>query len=249
LKLQALLWDVDGTLAETERDGHRVAFNLAFEEFGLDWFWDEHRYGELLRVTGGRERLLLDMRSRADAPDEPRREALAVALHACKNTHYAQLVDSGAVQLRPGVLDLMTDCAAAGVRLAIATTTSRSNVEALLATALGDPWRTRFAAVLCAEDAPLKKPDPQVYHRCLAALDLPASAVLAVEDSPAGVAACVAADVPVIVTRSHYFAHEAVPGALAVGPGLAHAEGWSPATARPGRITLAQCAQWLDCAY
>jgi len=249
LKLQALIWDVDGTLAETERDGHRVAFNLAFAEFGLDWFWDEYHYGELLRVAGGRERLLLDMETRADAPDESRREALAAALHACKNTHYARLVDSGALQLRAGVRELMGDCAAAGVRLAVATTTSRSNVDALLAMALGDAWRARFAAVLCAEDAPLKKPDPQVYLRCLAALGLPGSAVLAVEDAPAGVAACRGAGVPVIVTRSHYFAHDAVPGALAVGPGLDRAEGWSPATALPGRITLAQCAQWLDIAH
>jgi phosphoglycolate phosphatase-like HAD superfamily hydrolase len=131
--LKAVLWDVDGTLAETERDGHRVAFNRAFESLGLAWRWDVDRYGELLAVTGGRERILHDMASRPDAPaSEAAREQLARRLHARKTEIYAGIAGHGQLPLRPGVRELMEACLAQGVRMGIATTTSRPNVEALL---------------------------------------------------------------------------------------------------------------------
>ncbi len=242
--IHALIWDVDGTLAETERDGHRVAFNLAFEEFGLRWRWSETRYGELLQVAGGRERLLTDMDTQPDAPPIDARAALATALHGSKNAHYARLVARGGIGLRPGVFDLMGDCAAQGMPMAIATTTSRSNVEALCEATLGRDGLRRFAAIVCAEDAPTKKPDPLVYRLCLARLGLRAQQVLAIEDSPAGVAACNAAGVPVIVTRSHYFADAPMISALATGSGLDDVAGWSRPAARSSRITLAQLSAW-----
>ncbi len=136
-QLKALLWDVDGTLAETERDGHRLAFNQAFESFGLNWHWDEAHYGVLLRIAGGRERLLHDMAARPDAPlraDE--RAALASAIHASKNAIYADIVGgtggtgSDGIPLRDGVLGLMQQCRDSGVHMGIATTTSKANVEA-----------------------------------------------------------------------------------------------------------------------
>ena len=140
-RLKAVVWDVDGTLAETERDGHRVAFNLAFEALGLPWRWDVARYGELLTVTGGRERLLRDMGTHAEAPALlSEREALARRLHERKNQFYAELVQDGAITLRPGVVELMAQCADRGVRMALATTTSRSNVAALLRVHLGSRW-------------------------------------------------------------------------------------------------------------
>src|SRR4029077_14073248 len=121
--LRGVIWDVDGVLAETERDGHRVAFNLAFEQKGLPWRWDEACYGALLRVSGGRERMLWDMARRADAPHEPRaREALARELHVRKNALYAEMVAAGRVPLREGVAALMDECLARSVRMAIATT-------------------------------------------------------------------------------------------------------------------------------
>ena len=244
--LRALIWDVDGTLAETERDGHRLAFNLAFEEYGLSWYWNEQRYGELLQVTGGRERLLFDMDTRDDSPAHGAdRNELAAALHAGKNRHYARLVADGVVTLRAGVRELMQDCAQEGLPMAIATTTSRSNVEALLSAHFGGAGLRRFAAILCAEDAPAKKPDPLVYRLCLQRLGVSASEVVAREDSPAGVAACAALGVPVVVTRSHYFACDEVQGALAVGPGLGEAHGWMPAAAWHGRIALEQIRAWL----
>ncbi len=242
--LRALLWDVDGTLAETERDGHRVAFNRAFAAAGLDWHWDVTRYGELLTTTGGYERILRDMATQADAPgSQTAREALARHLHQHKNVLYAEIVAAGGIALRPGVAALMSDAAAAGIALGISTTTSRSNVDALLAAAFGPQWADRFAVIACAEDAPRKKPDPQVYQVALQRLDIPADAALAIEDSPAGVRAAVAAGIPVVVTRSIYFADADLSGALATGPGLNDTAGWQPALTGE-HVSLQQLIAW-----
>ena len=228
--LGALLWDVDGTLAETERDGHRVASNLAFEALQLPWHWDDARYAELLRVTGGRERLMHDMRTRDDAPAQAgQRATLARALHARKNTIYADLVRAGLIPLRPGVQGLMRQCSERGVRMGIATTTSRSNVDALLGAHLGARWTQWFAAVVCGEDVQRKKPDPEVYLKALHALGIDPLEVACIEDSPAGVAAARAAGIPVIVTRSTYFADATLEGAAAIGPHLGQRRGWRPA--------------------
>ncbi len=232
---RALLWDVDGTLAETERDGHLPAFNRAFAELGLPWRWDQALYGELLHVTGGRERLLHDMATRADAPAEPAaREALARELHALKNRHYAALVQAGGLPLRPGVRALMDECWAQGVPMGIVTTTSRSNVQALLGCHLGPDWEQRFAVVVCGEDVERKKPDPQAYALALQMLGLTPGEAVALEDSPAGVAAARAAGVPVLLTPSAYFPDSGLAGVLARGPGLQHRNGWQPCLAEAG---------------
>jgi HAD superfamily hydrolase (TIGR01509 family) len=244
--LRAVLFDVDGTLAETERDGHRVAFNQAFEALALPWRWDEAAYGELLAVAGGRERLLHDLQRRSDAPvSAAGREALAAQLHRLKTDCYGRIVRQGALHLRPGIVALMADCEAAGVAMGIATTTTGANVDELLTYHLGAAWRARFATVVCAEEAPRKKPDPQVYQLALAALGEPARAVVAIEDSPAGVEAARRAGLGVIVTRSRYFPHGDYPAALSVGPSLGQPQGWQPA-AREGteRIDLTQIALW-----
>ena len=215
--MRALIWDVDGTVAETERDGHRVAFNQAFEAAGLPWRWSVERYGELLQVTGGRERLLHDMTQHADAPPlGAERDALARRLHALKNQRYAQLVAQGGIVARPGVLRLMDECARAGVPLAVATTTSRGNVVALFASLFGPAWATRFATVVCAQDAPRKKPHPQVYQLALQRLGLVGADAFALEDSPNGLAAARAAGVACAITRSAYFAHAQFEGAALV---------------------------------
>jgi HAD superfamily hydrolase (TIGR01509 family) len=244
--IRALLWDVDGTLAETERDGHRVAFNQAFAAAGLPWRWSTARYGELLAVAGGRERLLHDMQTRPDAPaDEAARTRLARQLHELKNARYAAIVARGTLRLRAGVRPLLADCAAGGVPLAIVTTTSRANVRALLERQLGADWAAHFAAVVAAEDAPRKKPDPQVYLTALAALALAPEEAVAIEDSPAGLEAAYRAGVPVLLTRSHYFPTTPAAGTLAAGPSLGQARGWQPAApASAVRITLAQVARW-----
>jgi HAD superfamily hydrolase (TIGR01509 family) len=228
--MKALIWDVDGTLAETERDGHRVAFNQAFELHRVPWYWNEWHYGELLQVTGGRERLLKHMQSRADAPfDQAEREALAQRLHVTKNERYADLVRDGAIPLRPGVLELMEQCRARGVAMAIATTTSRANVAALLSAQLGVRWRDWFRVVLCGEDTTAKKPHPEVYDRAVRALGIEAAQAVAVEDSPNGALAARAAHVPVIVTRSVYFREARFEDVLAIGDALDAVDSWHPA--------------------
>jgi HAD superfamily hydrolase (TIGR01509 family) len=244
--LGAILWDVDGTLAETERDGHLKAFNQAFEALGVAWRWSDARYAELLKVAGGRERLLHDMQGRTEAPADSReREALAARVHHLKNTLYAGIVARGGLPLREGVRDLLADCARAHVRMGIVTTTSRSNVEALLENHLGVNWESAFAAVVCAADAPLKKPHPQAYLLALARLQLPPQNALAMEDAPAGVDAALAAGIPVIVTRSAYFAGFEPKGALAWGPSLGAPGGWHPAAdSRATRIDLEQISAW-----
>lgn len=248
--MKALLWDVDGTLAETERDGHRVAFNLAFAERGLPWTWSEAHYGRLLAVTGGRERLLHDMASRSDAPPQVLREALAAELHRRKNTIYAQRVAAGTLALRPGVAELIAEARNQGLRMAIATTTSRDNVDALLSATLGRGWRAMFAAVVCGEDVERKKPDPEVYQCALRQLGLGPLDTLAIEDSPGGVAAARGAQVPVIVTRSAFFRDAIVEDAIAIGPGLGRRDGWRPALPDrgEGRIRLADLQRWRELA-
>lgn len=226
--LRALLWDVDGTLAETEREGHRIAFNQAFAEHGLDWHWDVTRYGDLLGVTGGRERLLYDMQSRSDAPESrAQREALARILHQRKNAIYAERVTQGYVPLRDGVTRLWESCLRAGVRMGIVTTTSRSNVAALLTAHLGVTWQKYFACVVCGEDVLAKKPDPEAYRLALQQLQLCAEQVIAVEDSPGGLLAAQSAGIACIVTPSTYFPDDAsYASAIALGPGFHQAHGW-----------------------
>jgi HAD superfamily hydrolase (TIGR01509 family) len=246
--LAAVLWDVDGTLAETESDGHLVAMNAAFAELGIPWRWHERRYGELLRVAGGFERLLFDMESQPWAPasmDE--RRALAQRIHVLKNQRYKERVESGALPLRPGVRELFDECEASGIHMAVVTTTSHGNVAALLGLQLGPQWRDRFAAVVCAEDAPVKKPDPQAYRIVLERLRLRPEQTVAIEDSAMGRAAATAEGIPVVITRSRYFPDDPVPGALAVGPSLGTRAGWSPGLdGEPGRVGLADICHWHE---
>jgi HAD superfamily hydrolase (TIGR01509 family) len=246
--IRSILWDVDGTLAETERDGHLRAFNQAFEAQDIPWRWSEQRYGELLAVAGGRERLLYDMRSQSGAPADPQEQlAMAERVHRCKNDFYASIVAGGELPLREGVRELLEDCERSGVRLGIVTTTSRSNVEILLQTHLGKDWEARFATVVCAREAPQKKPHPQAYLIALEALQLRAHEAVAMEDAQAGVAAAQAAGVPVIITRSYYFAAGESPGVLAAGPSLGRIDGWQPAAdTRAERVGLEQIIRWSE---
>jgi HAD superfamily hydrolase (TIGR01509 family) len=246
--LKALLWDVDGTLAETERDGHRVAFNLAFEDFGLGFRWDDARYGELLRVAGGRERLVADLEQRGEPASAEARETLATQVHERKNAYYGELVRDGRLELRPGVRELMDECDASGIAMGITTTTGEDNLDALLTRQLDADWRERFATIVNGDHVAQKKPDPEVFERAIAELGIEPSAAVAIEDSPDGADAARRGGVPVIVTRSRYFRDAGFEGAVAIGPGLHTRAGWRPEPPdggqRDGRIRLDDITAW-----
>lgn len=200
MALRALLWDVDGTLAETERDGHRLAFNRAFAELGVPLHWDGLRYGELLAISGGRERIAAALEElRGDRPSPE----LVADLQARKQRHYTALVAAGELQLRPGVAALIGEAHAAGLPQAIVTTSGRKAVAALAEHLLG-PLAPCFSVWVCGDDVARKKPDPEAYHRALAQLGLPAGAALALEDSGNGLAAADQAGVACLLTLSHY---------------------------------------------
>lgn len=222
MKLEALIFDVDGTLADTEL-AHLAAFNQAFAQEGIGWQWDVPLYTQLLEVSGGKERMLHYWKQvRPDVTDLGNGVQATIArLHELKTAAYEQAVRDGAVQLRPGVLALIEAAHAEGLRLAIATTTSPVNIVALLRRAIGPDWQRFFTVVEDASTAPRKKPDPMVYQQTLARLALPAAACLAFEDSANGLMAARTAKLATIVTPNDFTAHHDFAGALRVLPDLA----------------------------
>ncbi len=230
--LQALIFDVDGTLAETE-SAHLEAFNRAFAELGMDWVWTDEMYLHLLDVSGGKERILRYWQQLDPALDAQAVQGQIDQIHACKTTIYENLVSSGRVSLRPGVLALIHEARQAGLKLAIATTTTPVNIAALLRGPLGEHWREYFAAIGDAATAPLKKPHPQVYLQVLAELDLPAHACLVIEDSSNGLRAATAAGLATLITTNRYTLHHDFGDALRVVPDLR-------------QVTLAQLRDWQN---
>ena len=233
--LAALIFDVDGTLADTEL-AHLTAFNHAFAAQGMGWAWDVPRYTELLEVSGGKERILHHWQQvqpgLKDIGSGSALQAEVDRLHAIKTAAYEEAVRDGAVQLRPGVLDLLAAASDAGLRLAIATTTSPVNIAALLRAAIGPDWMRYFTVVEDASTAPRKKPHPQVYQQTLQRLGLPASACVAFEDSANGLRAATGAGLATVITPNGFTAHHNFDGALRVLPSL-HGVG------------LADLRQWL----
>lgn len=209
--LRALIFDVDGTLAETE-ELHRRAFNETFAAQGLGWHWSPEDYRRLLRTTGGKERIA---RFVAEQGGDPARLDIA-ALHRAKTARYAALMAAGGLRLRPGIAGLMAEARAAGLRLAVATTTSAPNVEALCQACFGRAAAQLFDVIAAGDAVAAKKPAPDVYLLALAGLGLEPKQALALEDSRNGLLAARAAGMDCIVSPSAYTAGEDFGGAARV---------------------------------
>ena len=224
-QLKAVIFDVDGTLAETERDGHRIAFNKAFEQHQLDWYWDEALYGELLAVTGGKERIryyLSDFNTGFEFAGDL--TELIKALHASKTKHFVALLENKAITLRPGVVRLINELRNSNLRMAIATTTTPENVTALIKNTLGEHAMEWFDCIAAGDIVPAKKPAADIFDYCLEQIGFSADECIALEDSANGVRSSCAAGIPTIVTFNAYTQEDDFTGALSVFNHLGEAD-------------------------
>ena len=213
-QLEALIFDVDGTLADTEGDGHLVAFNMAFKAAGLDWHWSGELYGQLLAVTGGKERIryYLDEfypTERGEKFSSPATQDEAFIdfvadLHAAKTNYYKQLMEEGAVPLRTGVVRLFNEAREANLRLAIATTTTPGNVTALLTHTLGEDSIDWFEVIAAGDIVPAKKPAADIYVYAMQQMNLKPEQCLAFEDSHNGILSSKGADLKTVITINDY---------------------------------------------
>ena len=185
MALRALIFAVDGTLANTERDGHRPAYNAAFKEVGLSWHWDEKFYGSLLKICGGLERLRYYAEHHDPAVNaRPDRDELLARIHEIAVRNYQRRLAEGHIRLRSDIGQLICDARTDGVRLAIASSSCEQNIVGLLKTHLGPKADDWFEVIASGDDTPAKKPAPDLYKNALAKLGLPPRDCLAVEDSP-----------------------------------------------------------------
>jgi HAD superfamily hydrolase (TIGR01509 family) len=205
----ALIFDCDGVLADTERDGHRPAFNQAFAEAGLDVVWDEAEYARRLKIGGGKERIA------SLFPDAEERRDEILALHKRKTAIYKEIVRAGKLPARPGIARIVDEAIAADWTLAVASTSAEESVRAVLEHAVGDANAERFA-VFAGDVVPAKKPDPAIYVLALEELDLAREDAIVIEDSRNGLLAAVGAGLRCVVTVSGYTAEEDMSEAVMV---------------------------------
>jgi beta-phosphoglucomutase-like phosphatase (HAD superfamily) len=204
MSIEALIFDVDGTLADTE-EAHRIAFNLAFERYRLGWVWSRGEYRRLLNVTGGKERIAayIEMLT-PSAAERKRLSALVPVIHAEKTRFFGAVVADGGVPLREGVARLIGEALIAGWRLAIASTTTAANIDALLGATLGPRGLDHFSVIACGDQVRAKKPAPDIYRLVLANLGLPPERAIALEDSANGLASAVGAGLWTLVTPTYW---------------------------------------------
>ena len=218
--VKAIIFDCDGVLVDTERDGHRVAFNQAFKAIGLDLEWDVPTYGELLVVGGGKERIryYFDKYGWPAGRSESQDELIAL-LHKTKTDFFTDIIASGQLPLRPGISRIVDEAIAAGVRLGVCTTSAPKAIDGVL-DLFGAARKAKFEFVLAGDVVSRKKPDPEIYELAKQTLGLPASECVVVEDSRNGLLASSGAGIPTLITTSTYTKDEDFTGALKVVPEL-----------------------------
>lgn len=250
MSLAALLFDVDGTLADTEKLGHRPAYNKAFKELGLSWSWGPKLYRRLLRQPGGRERLdhyLHRYEPELGEHAEPvarDRAAWVADVHKTKSRHFQRLLKQGKVPLRPGIARLMREADAAGIRIAIVTNASRATLEPVLKHSLGEALRSHVELVVCSEEVARKKPAPDLYQYAMERMGLNAQQCVALEDSAMGLAAAHAAGIATVITVNENTAGEDFSKAALVVDSLGEAE--HPSTVVQGAALQADYVSLAD---
>lgn len=232
--MQALIFDCDGVLVDTERDGHRVAFNAAFAGLGLDVDWSVARYAELLKTAGGKERMTRHFEEAGWPEGEPDHAALIGRLHVLKTDLFMKLIEAGGLPLRPGIARIVDEAIAAGIRLAVCSTSNERAVQAVVDVMLGAE-RAAHISVFAGDVVPKKKPDPAIYRLAATTLGLDPARCLVIEDSNNGLRAAKAAGMACLVTVSSYTAEEDFSLADRVVPDL-----------DTGRIGLAQCRALVE---
>jgi len=218
--MKAIIFDCDGVLVDTERDGHRVAFNRAFAAMGIDAEWDVALYAELLLIGGGKERMRHYFEKygwpedRSETHDE-----LIVALHKKKTEIFTDIIASGQLPLRPGVQRIVDEAIAAGVRLGVCTTSAPKAIDGVL-DLFGPERKAKFEFVHAGDIVSRKKPDPEIYELAKKTLGLPPSDCIVIEDSRNGLLAATGAGFPTLITVSTYTGGEDFSEAAAVVPEL-----------------------------
>lgn len=202
-RLTTVIFDMDGTLADTE-EVHRQAFNLAFDDFNLDWHWSRKEYEELLVISGGRERMRQYALDDEDFKMPPDLDEYVAGIHKLKTNHYARMLVEGHVMLRPGVRRIIDECREAGFRLAIATSSQLTNVDTLLDHNLPSDWRSWFEIVASCDIVESKKPSPAVYQYVMKQMNVSPKECLALEDTRNGFLSGQAAGIQTVIT-THYF--------------------------------------------
>ncbi len=223
--MKALLFDCDGVLADTERDGHRPAFNLAFSQAGLGITWDVPTYGELLRIGGGKERLRHYFDTRGWPVPEVARDDLVARLHRLKTDLFLRIIEGGQLPARPGVARIVDEAASIGLTLAVCSTSNERAVHAVVTHLLGPQRRRAFAGLFAGDIVPRKKPAPDIYLHAARLLGVAPSHCLVVEDSANGLQAARAAGMRCLVTTSAYTAAEDFTGAARIVPDLGEPPG------------------------
>jgi HAD superfamily hydrolase (TIGR01509 family) len=244
MPLEALIFDIDGTLADTE-EGHRCAFNLAFERCRLGWRWERGEYLGLLRITGGKERLAHYI-AQLDLGEGEKKQLVAriPEIHAEKTKFYSSMAGDGGIPLRPGIARLIGEAREAGVRLAIASTTTRANIDALLRATLGAQAGSMFSAIACGDEVAKKKPAPDIFTLALRRLEVPAANAIAFEDSTNGLRAAASAGLWTVVTPTLWTEGSDFASAGLLLPHLGDPD--EPLADEPGRAL--QRAAWLTLA-
>ena len=209
MSIKAVFFDQDGVIIDTERDGHRVSFNMTFKEFGFTDEWDVEYYHELLQVGGGKERMKHHWKTKGFSKPltEEEIDNLVKEMHKRKTALFVELIETGKLPLRPGIHRFMKEAMEAGLKIAVTTTSNEKAAKAVTETVLSD---IKFDLIIAGDMVSKKKPDPEIYNMALSKLGLNKDEAFVVEDSKNGLAAAKAAGLKTIVTTNHYTEREDV---------------------------------------